>query len=324
MKKKLLLRLGLVLATVFAMLLIFTLSMLILPLTESADATPVSGSADWMAKLPDDKKLSDIVLPGTHDSATKYVQLAYFSKCQSLSVGEQLEAGCRYLDIRLGDADKGADYPRLMHGFTNCRRSLLGGKLYLDEVLADCYAFLSQHPTETVLFVVKHEHGDSSDADMAKALDGFVQARPKFWLVTDAMPTLGEARGRLVLLRRWEGGSGLPFVWADQKGSADVTQAGVREDQGPYALWVQDRFEYDAADKWAAFTRGLEVPAKEGDAVLSFLSTKGTSTYGHPYQFAEKLNDKLMALDSAKLRGWIVVDYASPGLAEHIYRANFA
>ena len=323
MKKNLLLRLGLTLGTLLAMLLLFALFMLLLPLTESADTTPVSGSADWMARLPDETKLNALVIPGTHDSATKYVQLAYFSKCQSLTVGEQLEAGYRYLDIRLGDADKGADYPRLMHGFTNCRRSLLGGKLYLDEVLADCCAFLAQHPTETVLFVVKHEHGDRSDAEMAKALDGFVQARPNDWLVTDTMPTLGQARGRLVLLRRWEGGSGLPFLWTDQKGASDVTQNSVREDQGEFALWVQDRFEYGAEDKWAAFTAGLGVPAEEGDVVLSFLSTKGPSAYGHPYQFAEKLNAKLMSLDSAQLRGWIVVDYASPRLAEHIYGANF-
>jgi 1-phosphatidylinositol phosphodiesterase len=324
MKKNLLLRLGLTLGTLLSMLLLFALFMLLLPLTESADATPVPGSADWMAKLPDETKLCDVVIPGTHDSATKYVQLAYFSKCQSLSIGEQLEAGFRYLDIRLGDAEKGADCPRLMHGFTNCKRSALGGKLTLDEVLADCCAFLAQHPTETVLFVVKHEHGDSSDAEMAKTLDGIIRARPEFWLVTDAMPTLGEARGRLVLLRRWEGGSGLPFVWADQKGSADVSQNSVREEQGRFALWVQDRFEYGAEDKWAAFTAGLDVPAEAGDVVLSFLSTKGTSAYGHPYQFAEKLNQKLLALDSAKLRGWIVVDYASPGLAAHIYGANFA
>ena len=142
MNKRRLLRVGRVLALVLAMLLLFVLGVLILPLTEGADTAPVEGSADWMARLPDDTPLDAIVIPGTHDSATQYVQLAYFAKCQSLSIGEQLEAGFRYLDIRLGDADKGG-VPRLMHGFTNCKRSLLGGKLYLDAVLADCYASLT-------------------------------------------------------------------------------------------------------------------------------------------------------------------------------------
>ena len=41
------------------------------------------------------------------------------------------------------------------------------------------------------------------------------------------MPTLGQARGKLVLLRRWEdeaglgARAGLPLLWEDQKGHAD-------------------------------------------------------------------------------------------------------
>ena len=322
MKKTGLRSFGRTLAMVPVILLLIVMGMLILPMTEGVDAAPVEGSADWMARLPDETALNALVIPGTHDSAAQYVQLAYFSKCQALSVGEQLEAGFRYLDIRLGDADK-ADFPRLMHGFTKCRSSALGGTLYLDAVLADCYAFLAQHPTETVLFAVKHEHGDAPDAEMAKALDGFIAVRPESWLVTDTLPTLGECRGKLVLLRRWEEGDGLPLRWADQKGAADVSQNAVMEDEGAYRLWVQDRFEYDANDKWEAFTAGLEAPAAEGDVLLGFLSTKGSSTYGHPYQFAEKLNFKLLELDSTALRGWIAVDFGTPKLAAHIYGANF-
>ena len=305
-----------------AALLLVLLGMLVLPLTEGTDTTPVPGSADWMAALPDDTPLSALVIPGTHDSATQYVQLAYFSKCQALSVGQQLEAGFRYLDIRLGDADKGG-LPLLMHGFTKCKVSAFGSALTLDNALADCYGFLAQHPTETVLFVVKHEHGEKPDAAMAEALENFIGARPYNWLVTDTMPTLGEARGRLVLLRRWEGGDGLPFLWEDQKGADDVSLNAAVTDEGAYRLWVQDRFEYKAADKWEAFTAGMEAPRAEGDVLLSFLSTKGTAKYGHPYQFAEKLNQKLLALDSASLRGWIAVDFGSPTLAAHIYSANF-
>ena len=221
--KKLLRRVGRLLIFVLALMLFIALGMFALPLTENPDTTPVPGSADWMAALPDETKLSDIVIPGTHDSATQYVQLAYFSRCQALSIGEQLEAGFRYLDIRLGDADK-SDYLLLMHGFTKCRISPLGAALELARVLADCYAFLAQHPTETVLFAVKHEHGDSPDAETARALDGFISVRPRNWLVTDSMPTLGEARGKIVLLRRWEEGEGLPLLWEDQKGAADVSQ----------------------------------------------------------------------------------------------------
>jgi 1-phosphatidylinositol phosphodiesterase len=283
-----------------------------------------------MAALTEETPLGDIILPGTHDSATQYVQLAFFSKCQSLSIAQQLEAGFRYLDIRLGDVKKGADYPPLMHGFTNCKTGPLGGTLTLDQVLADCYAFLAQHPTETVIFTVKHEHGDSTAADFQRTLQGFTAAREANWLLTDTLPTLGEARGKLVLLRRYEDEAGLgersgvPFLWEDQKGHEDTTQNTEQVEQGSYSLWVQDRFEYGLEDKWTAFEKGMDeadAQKAEGDIVLSFLSTKGTASYGHPWRYAKDLNARL--LKTGDLTGWVVLDFLDARLAYHLYSMNF-
>ena len=320
---------GRVLAGVLALLLIAALCFFAIPLTENARNTPVPGSADWMAALPDETPLCDIILPGTHDSATQYVQLAFFSKCQSLSIAQQLEAGFRYLDIRLGDTEKGGDYPRLMHGFTNCKTGIFGGTLTLDAVLADCYAFLAQHPTETVIFAVKHEHGDSAVADFQRTLQGFTAAREADWLLTDTLPTLGEARGKLVLLRRWEdeaglgGESGVPFLWKDQREREDTILAAAEEPQGAFTLFVQDRFKYDADEKWNAFLTGMEAEPADGDVLLSFLSTNGSSAYGHPWKYAKALNPRLMALNDEMLKGWVIVDFATAQLAEKIYSTNF-
>ncbi len=320
--------LGLILGALLLAVLFFAGALLILPLAEKVDTAPVPGSADWMSRLPDDLSLAEIVLPGSHDSATQYVQLAWFSKCQSLSVYEQLEAGTRYLDIRLGDAEKDADFPRLMHGFVNCKTSALGDTLTLDTLLGECYSFLTQHPTETVLFAVKHEYGDASAAEVQKTLQGFIDVRPGCWLLTDTIPTLGEARGKLVLLRRWEDEAGLgaeagiPILWSDQKSREDVSLSAVREEQGSLTLRVQDRFKYDAEEKWSAFISAFE-KAKEGEVLLNFLSTNGSAAYGHPWKYAGTLNPRLLEMDEEILRGWIIVDFISPKLAEKIYSANF-
>ena len=316
-----------ILGVLLALILCAAAFFLLVPLTEKADRSPVEGSADWMARLDDDLLLSEITLPGTHDSATQYVQLAWFSKCQSLSIQDQLEAGFRYLDIRLG-----ADGERLMlmHGFTKCKTSAFGGALYLDEVLDQCCAFLDAHPTETVVFAVKQEHGDESVADFQRLLDAYVRQSPEHWLLSDTIPTLGEARGKLVLLRRWEdeaglgAAAGIPLLWPNQNGHDDTSLNTAMTDNGSYLLWVQDRYEYDAADKWTAFLAGLEQNgAEEGDLAIHFLSTKGTAAYGHPWGFARELNAKLLEKPSAELSGWIVVDFASPALAAHIYESNF-
>ncbi len=301
--------------------------MYIVPAFETADRTPVEDSADWMAKLDDGRMLSEVVLPGTHDSATKNVQLAYFSKCQALTVGEQLEAGFRYLDIRLGaDGEK----LKLMHGFTNCITSgwPWADALYLDAVLEDCYAFLDAHPTETVVFAVKQEHGDESVETFESLLNAYCEANPDRWLLTDRIPTVGEARGRLVLMRRYAdeanlgANSGIPLLWENQSGHEDVNQNIVAEDNGLYTLYVQDRYEYDEGAKWKAFLQGLQSGKTGADEIsIHFLSTKGEATYGHPHQYARALNLYLLKIDT--LSGWIVVDFANAKLAQHIYQNNF-
>ena len=312
-----------------ALLLCAAAFFLLVPLTERADPTPVAGSTNWMSHLDDSLLLSEMNLPGTHDSATQYVQLAWFSKCQSKSIGEQLEAGFRYLDIRLG-AD--GEQLQLMHGFTKCKTSAFGGTLYLDAVLDQCYAFLDAHPTETVIFAVKQEHGEESVAAFEALLDAYVQRSPAHWLLTDTIPTLGEARGKLVLMRRYEdeaglgASAGIPLLWPNQNGCEDTSLNTAMTDNGSYRLWVQDRYEYNGADKWTAFLAGIEQNgAADGDIALHFLSTKGTATYGHPYAFAKELNAKLLDYGFAEgaLIGWVAADFASAPLAARIYETNF-
>lgn len=318
-----------ILAALLALILCAAAFLFFVPLAQHGDRAAVPGAADWMARVNGGLPLNDLNLPGSHDSATQYVQLAWFSRCQDRSIGAQLEAGCRYLDIRLG-AD--GDRLKLMHGFTNCKTGPFGGTLYLDAVLAECYAFLEQHPTETVVFAVKQEHGDESVAEFQRLLDAYVRQSPERWLLTDAFPTLDEARGKLVLLRRYsdEAGlgaaAGIPFAWANQKGQGDLSHSSEPNDKGFYTLWVQDRFEYESADKWTAFLNGLEQNgAGPGDLALHFLSTKGSATYGHPHRYAKELNAKLMQQDLAngQYLGWIVLDEFSAPLAAEIYKTNF-
>ena len=150
---RILLRIVLIL---LALIVLAALVLWIIPLTERDDGSTVDGSADWMAKVDGSQSLSALAIPGTHDSATQYSQLAFFSKCQTKDIRAQLDAGFRYLDIRLAvDGDR----LKLVHGFTACKTGPMpwSDTLYLDDVLDQCYAFLKEHPTETILFVVKQD-----------------------------------------------------------------------------------------------------------------------------------------------------------------------
>ena len=301
----------------------------VIPLFEQDKGERVDGAGDWMAGLDDGAALNALAIPGTHDSATQYVTLAFFGKCQTKSVGEQLEAGYRYLDIRL--AADGTQL-KLMHGFVNCKTGIYpwSDTLYLDAVLSECYDFLAKHPTETVLFAVKQEHGKESVAEFQRLLDSYIQKNPERWLLTDRVPTLGQARGKLVLLRRYADeaqlgwNAGIPFWWEGQSGSEDMTLSAVAQDNGTYMLWVQDRFCYPVEEKWTAFLAGLGLSRpQDGEVSVSFLSTKGKLPFGHPYKYASSLNLRLLGREIKPEDGWIVVDFATAPLAKHIYEVNF-
>ena len=87
-----------------------------------------------MENISKDTKLSELSIPGTHDSTTQYVNLSPIFQCQDTDIQTQLENVYRYLDIRLV----------LKHNFAKCRKdkSLFSRPLTLDDLLEDVYFFL--------------------------------------------------------------------------------------------------------------------------------------------------------------------------------------
>ena len=304
------------------------------PLTERYQARPVEGSESWMSRLDDSLRLNEISIPGTHDCGTQYVQLAYFSKCQASDIATQLADGYRYLDIRLGAAE-GKDGTQTLffyHGFCRCRTGFLPwvAPLTLEDALKDCYAFLTQNPTETILFNVKQEQG-SDTALLQSLLDDVIQNDPGRWLLTDSLPTLGEARGKLVLLRRYDDAAclgvraGLYLNWQDQGGRDDTGLHAAAETLSCGRLIVQDRYKYEAFEKWTAFLAGMAEGTGAADEIrLHFLSTNGSPKFGHPYAYAETLNLFLETEDLSSFPpSWIIVDFSDAELAKTVYGLNF-
>lgn len=303
------------------------------PAVEHIGSDKVEGSADWMSMQSGNVLLSELNIPGTHDSATQYVQLPFFSKCQSMDIRTQLEDGYRYLDIRLGIEDtKSGKKLALMHGFTYCRNGFwpFSGHLYLESVLEDCYGFLDEHPGETIIFVVKKEHGEQSIEEFQNCLNSYVSQNENCWLLADEMPTLEQARGKLVLVRRYEdeaklgARAGLPIVWENQPGHEDVSLSADIVEGNEYSVYVQDRYEYNVDGKWKAFESGIDIEkgARTGDVRLNFLSTKGTLAYGHPFFFAKRLNERFMDKGYRTPKGWTIVDFGTAELAKKIYSSN--
>ena len=167
---------------------------------------------NWMSGIPDDRYLCEINLPGTHDSATAYCKNATdnyvrffgrpvfnageYAKTQSLTLPEQLNAGVRYLDLRLsakqgelllchGNNEKVAavnkllsflrffdpasvsrnreesSFPDLDVEFYAYEDEACAVRMTCSSALAQIKNFLKEHPSEAVIITAKKENGDT-------------------------------------------------------------------------------------------------------------------------------------------------------------------
>ena len=193
--------------------------------------------ANWMANIDDSKYLSAITIPGTHDAAADLHSSlqgwnSYITIAQDFRIINQLEMGVRWLDIRLSDDD---GTMTAWHGPYYLHKNF-------NDLIDQAIEFLNNHPTETVIFMIKQEHstrGDLAFADgvwfhyLAPAMD----IHPNLFWLGNFVPQLGQVRGQIVIIRQFEGvHGGLRMKWNDNTtGSFGLT------DDGTY-VWVQDHY----------------------------------------------------------------------------------
>ncbi|KAL1861743.1 hypothetical protein Daus18300_008712 [Diaporthe australafricana] len=192
--------------------------------TPSARHLTVLSSANlgaWMRELGDGWPLSALSIPGTHNSPTCHVALPSV-RCQAVGVREQLDNGVRFLDLRVsaprfdgGGGGGGGDNLALVHSVFPVS---LGGGRYLAGLLDELYAFLDANPSEALIVSLKREGtGRGTDQHLSQHLfrrycgngggkDGGGERDEEVvrrWFTEPRIPTLGEARGRIVLVRRF-------------------------------------------------------------------------------------------------------------------------
>ncbi|KAL8868078.1 MAG: hypothetical protein Q9174_005232 [Haloplaca sp. 1 TL-2023] len=167
----------------------------------------------WMGSFRDDTPLSALSIPGTHNSPTCHRALPSV-RCQAVSPPEQLENGVRFFDIRVqpeAPLDPSKDGLILVHGVFPI--SLTGAK-YLRDLLKEVYTFLDRNPSETVIMSLKREGtGNSTDAQLSKILRNYYAGDPQRWFTAPRIPFLGEARGKIVLIRRFGLDDSLKKEW---------------------------------------------------------------------------------------------------------------
>jgi 1-phosphatidylinositol phosphodiesterase len=227
-----------------------------------------AGGNNWMKTLSGNLSLSELSIPGTHDSGALYEPIPGTAKCQTMTIDEQLNAGVRFLDIRCRHLDNAFV---IHHGVVYQRANF-------DNVIDTAARFLKANPSECVIMSIKEEYDASGNTrSFEDTFRAYVAKNPSLWYLGSSIPTLSAARGKIVLFRRFNAGQtplGIDAsVWPD---NAMFTNASLR---------VQDDYQVaDANVKWNNISQMLAEAqlGPSGILYLNFTSGVKTGVFGIP------------------------------------------
>ena len=288
---------------------------------------------NWMADINGNRDLLSLMIPGTHDCVTKYVQFEHISKTQDLTIYEQLNMGIRALDIRV---ESSGNQLEMVHGaakaFTTPNK--LGKQMDMEYVLGACYDFLRENPTETIVFQFKNDNGKENEKCFDNLFFTYISKNPEMWFRENRVPKLDEVRGRIYLIRRCKmadrqeftaKNTGLDFSgWVEQDTVSPNPLTLNTGGDSPAEFIVQDRFKYKPQPRWEECIKPFLDKAKpfDGTYIIDYLSTAGGLK--GPRKNAEYINPQFMKypLDPAKYYGTIYCDFPTKELVMKIINSN--
>lgn len=203
----------------------------------------------WMSNVPDDTLLSTMTIPGTHDTcAQSHIP---FVRTQYLSVDKQLDAGIRFLDLRCRVHSDGELY--MYHGGVPINLPLY---LKLEHIMNEVFTFMTKNgksPTETVLISINNDDtsGHQPPDVFYHAVREHIEKTPRWpdgserWLTSRTTVTLGEARGKAVLLRRFH-----PDPALDPSSRIGIDLSGWLNNNPDFTLLTPDGVTITLQDKW--------------------------------------------------------------------------
>lgn len=154
-----------------------------------ASSNSLCNRTNWMSVFQG-KRLWEMLLPGTHDTATyRFADAAFvtnWAQTQQFSIYDQLKGGIRYLDIRVNN-DKHDGKVYCSHTFFT---------IPFQDVVNDISKFILENPSEVVVFAVQ---GDGGKDQLAEAKAAAQSVLSKFF--ADSISG-DETLGQLVAQRK--------------------------------------------------------------------------------------------------------------------------
>lgn len=317
-------------------------------------------ASDWMSVIRGETKLTEITMPGTHDSCARKFHnedalgiTSGISKCQNLNITEQLNAGVRFLDVRC-EVDASSHSVKTVHGSTDCWNG--STYYYLDFVFQDVYNFLAAHPSETVLISIKEDDGNNGVPHFTNAIYEYIHGYRSqdnyyfygtnynyhdHWYLGKTVPTLESVRGKCVLFNRFDqyiGSESGQGVWVDENESGQKIKYNDMEGSfaEPYyanitsnntgigTAHIQDYYKWSTDQKKIATQYMLSLGHYRGEYYINYSSTVSDSSVPNPENLAKKVNSQYPYYNYEKTKpsGIFAMDFATEDLCRYIIKNN--
>lgn len=229
---------------------------------------------EWLSFIDNNTLLTDLTLPGTHDTCTYRIKdgvlnhlssntlttllstlpavLGVFTgvlglgikqiignsaQCQTLTLREQLDKGIRFLDIRLKNVS----------GKLMAYHGPVALELSFDEIFNDCRAFLNAHSRESIVMSIKCE----DNSDISTLVKANIDSHSQSWFTENRIPKLNEMRNKIVLMCRYSLAANQPAIgidasyWPDNMPFTHTSPAGISFDiQDEYQSYVLGQLDH--------------------------------------------------------------------------------
>lgn len=301
-------------------------------ITAMAAAMPASAD-NWITPLPDNTYVSDLSIPGTHDSATGEGFSGALgtllgpgtAQTQDLTISQQWDCGIRAFDLR-PKVENGTEgtYLHIYHG-------IIKTAISFDDALLTLRDKLKENPGEFAIVIMRHESDSRTGIQTqwqslmdksltADALDGYIAGFRKGL-------TIGDIRGKILVMSRdtYDNGPHGAYItgWSHSDLYQDQTKAVFTgADGSEERALVQDFYECTGDDgidrKIDAMLHMLDIrmAAKSTRWCVNHASgyTKGSSSDGYRDNAAHTSKALLDVLNSPDTEqgatGIIMMDYA--------------
>ena len=257
-------------------------------------SSPSRHHLDWMKDIPDNTKLSQMTIPGTHNSCSLFGICC--ARTQTWTLVEQMRAGLRFFDIRLRRIDNTL---RAYHGFVDQKETF-------SSILVYAFDFLDKNPSETIIMEIisEYEPKNSTKSFIDLYEEDTKIYEDKIISYNSKDITLGEIRGKLLVIKIFEGNtSRIPnFIIQNS--------------------WTVN-FRCYMNQKKRKIKENLHraVATNDNQIFLNYLSASSDYAMMTPYTAAKQCNEIPFRYHGRL--GIVVADYPGEDLIEHLINQNF-